>query len=248
VKRHRFLRELHRLVQPRTYLETGIQRGASLALSRVPSIGIDPEFSVEHELATDVHLVRSGSDEFFARPDPLAHLPVPVVDLAFIDGMHLAEYALRDILAVERFTTAGSVILVDDALPRDVATTRRLRIGRERWTGDVYKVIGALRTLRPDLVVIEVDTSGTGTLLVMCPDAARNGVLEGYDDWLESVVVPDPQEVPESVLRRTRAVDPVALVESPGWASVVRARGLPYAEAAPLVRAAFADFAAGPTA
>lgn len=243
MRRHRFLRELHRLVQPRTYLETGIQRGVSLALSRVPSIGIDPEFSIEHELATDVHLVRSGSDEFFARPDPLAHLPVPVVDLAFVDGMHLAEYALRDIVAIERFTTAGSVILVDDALPRDVATTRRVRIGQERWTGDVYKVTGALRTLRPDLVVIEVDTSGTGTLLVLCPDAARDGVLEGYDDWLESVVVPDPQHVPESVLRRTRAVDPAALVASSGWATLREARDLPYAEAAPRVRAAFAEFA-----
>ena len=248
MRRHRFLRELHRLVRPRTYLETGIQRGASLALSRVPSVGIDPEFSVEHELATEVHLVRSGSDEFFARPEPLAHLPVPVVDLAFVDGMHLAEYALRDVLAIERFTTAGSVILVDDVLPRDASTTNRVRVGRERWTGDVYKVTDALRTLRPDLLVIEVDTAGTGSLLVMCPDAARNGVLEGYDDWLEAVVVPDPQEVPESVLRRTRAVDPVALVESPGWAAVVSARDLPHAEGAALVRAAFAELASAPPA
>jgi hypothetical protein len=243
VKRHTFLSELHRLVQPRSYLETGIQKGLSLALSRVPSVGIDPEFAIDQELATDVHLVRCGSDEFFARPEPLAHLPEPVVDLAFIDGMHLAEYALRDILAVERFTTAGSVILVDDALPRDVATTRRLRIGRERWTGDVYKVIGALRTLRPDLVVIEVDTAGTGTLLVLCPDAGRDGVLEGYDEWLAWAVVPDPQDVPESVLRRTHAVAPEALVASPAWETVVAVRDLPHAEASPRIREAFAELA-----
>jgi hypothetical protein len=243
VKRHQLLRELHRLVRPRTYLETGIQRGVSLALSRVPSVGIDPEFSIEHELATDVHLVRSGSDEFFARPEPLAHLPRPVVDLAFIDGMHLAEYALRDVLAVERFSTASTVILVDDALPHDVALTRRVRIGRERWTGDVYKVTAALRTLRPDLVVVEVDTAGTGTLLVLCPDAARDGVLEGYDEWLESAVVPDPQDVPESVLRRTHAVAPEALVASPAWEVLVAVRDLPHAEAAPRIREAFAELA-----
>jgi hypothetical protein len=246
VKRHQLLRELHRLVQPRTYLETGIQRGVSLALSRVPSVGIDPEFSVEHELATDVHLVRSGSDEFFARPEPLAHLPEPVVDLAFIDGMHLAEYALRDVVAVERYTTASSVILVDDVLPRDAEMTRRVRIGRDRWTGDVYKVTEALRTLRPDLVVIEVDTTGTGTLLVLCPDAARDGVLDGYDDWLESAIVPDPQVVPESVLRRTHAVDPAALVSSPAWGTLVDVRGRPHAEAAPRIREAFAALAATP--
>ena len=243
MKRHQFLSELHRLVQPRTYLETGIQRGVSLALSRVPSVGIDPEFSIEHELATDVHLVRSGSDEFFARAEPLAHLPRPVVDLAFIDGMHLAEYALRDVMAVERFSTASSVILVDDALPHEVALTRRVRIGRERWTGDVYKVTAALRTLRPDLVVIEVDTSGTGTLLVLCPDAGRDGVLDGYDEWLESAVVPDPQDVPESVLRRTQAVAPEALVASPAWATLVELRGLPHAGAAPRIREVFAEFA-----
>jgi hypothetical protein len=247
VKKHQFLRELHRLVQPRSYLETGIQKGVSLALSRVPSVGIDPEFAVERELATDVHLVRSGSDEFFARPEPLAHLAEPVVDLAFIDGMHLAEYALRDFLAVERYTTASSAILVDDVLPRDVALTRRVRIGTDSWTGDVYKITAALRTLRPDLVVIEVDTAGTGTLLVLCPDAARDGVLDGYDDWLETAVVPDPQDVPESVLRRTRAVDPMALVASPAWSTLVEVRGRPHAEAAPVIRAAFAELAGSGT-
>jgi hypothetical protein len=243
VKRHQFLSELHRLVQPRSYLETGIQKGLSLALSRVPSVGIDPEFAIDHELATDVHLVRCGSDEFFARPEPLAHLPEPVVDLAFIDGMHLAEYALRDILAVERYTTASSVILVDDVLPRDVEMTARVRIGLQRWTGDVYKVTRALRTLRPDLVVIEVDTTGTGTLLVLCPNAERDGVLDGYDEWLEETIVPDPQEVPESVLRRTTAVDPAALVESPAWSTLVEVRGRPHSEAAPVIRAAFAGIA-----
>lgn len=242
MKRHQLLQELHRLARPRTYLETGIQRGLSLALSRVPSVGIDPEFRIDHELATDVHLARCGSDEFFARPDPLAHLPEPVVDLAFIDGMHLAEYTLRDLLAVERFTTASSVILVDDALPRTVEMTRRNRIGRSVWTGDVYKVTAALRAMRPDLIVIEVDTRGTGTLLVLCPDAARDGVLDGYDDWLESVVVPDPQHVPESVLRRTEAVDPAALVASRGWATLVDVRDRPYDEAAPAIREAFAEF------
>ena len=247
MKRHQLLRELHRLVEPRSYLETGIHTGLSLALSRVPSVGIDPDFSIDRELATDVHLVRSGSDEFFARPAPLAHLPEPVVDLAFIDGMHLAEYALRDFLSIERYTTASSVILVDDALPRDVEMTRRVRIGRDRWTGDVYKITAALRTLRPDLVVIEVDTTGTGTLLVLCPDAARDGVLDGYDEWVESAIVPDPQDVPESVLRRTHAVDPEALVASPAWSTLVEVRGRPHPEAAPVIRAAFAELAGSAT-
>ena len=38
------------------------------------------------------------------------------------------------------------------------------------WAGDVYKVTQTLRDLRPDLVVIEVNTTPTGTILVLLPD------------------------------------------------------------------------------
>lgn len=138
--RHEFLRGLHRLVQPRTYLETGIQKGQSITLSRAPSVGIDPEFAIESELFAPVHLARTSSDEFFAREHPLAALPDDIVDLAFIDGMHLAEYALRDYLAVERFTTTTSVCVFDDMLPRKVIQAARYRVSAS-WTGDVYSTL-----------------------------------------------------------------------------------------------------------
>ena len=136
-----------------------------MTLSRVPSIGIDPAFWIDQEILADVHLARVASDEFFAREDPVAHLPIPTVDLAFIDGMHLAEYALRDYLAVERFTHPASVIVFDDMLPRTVAEAARHR-HTGAWTGDVYKAVQALRDHRPDLIVFEVDTF---------PDRCRGG-------------------------------------------------------------------------
>jgi hypothetical protein len=228
VNRHEFLRALHRLVRPRTYLETGIQLGQSLTLSRVPSIGIDPEFSITSELFADVHLARTTSDEFFARKKPLAHLPKNVVDLAFIDGMHLAEYALRDYLAVERFTTPASVVVFDDMLPRSVDEAARHRHTRA-WTGDVYKAALALEQLRPDLSVLWVDTQPTGVVVVLTPDASRNGELPGYDDWLDVAMAPDPQDVPEEILRRSRAHDPERLLASAGWRrlpALRRRRGL----------------------
>ena len=239
MNRHEFLKQLHRLVRPRTYLETGIQLGQSLALSRVPSVGIDPAFSITSELRADVHLARTTSDEFFARKDPLAYLPKRVVDLAFIDGMHLAEYALRDYLAVERFTTPASVIAFDDMLPRSVDEAARHRHTRA-WTGDVYKAGLALRELCPDLVVLEVDTEPTGVVVVLAPDASRDGVLPGYDDWLDVALAPDPQQVPAEVLTRSRAWDPDKLLASAGWQQLPRLRrrrGLRGAD----VRAAFAD-------
>jgi predicted O-methyltransferase YrrM len=239
VNRHEFLKGLHRLVQPRTYLETGIQLGQSLTLSRVPSIGIDPAFSITSELFADVHLARTTSDEFFARKNPLAHLPKKVVDLAFIDGMHLAEYALRDYLAVERFTTPASVIVFDDMLPRSVDEAARHR-HTTAWTGDVYKAARALRDLRPDLIVLDVDTTPTGVTVVLLPDASRDGVLPGYDDWLDVALAPDPQDVPREVLERTNAYDPKRLLASSGWRQLRVLRHRRGLEAA-TVRAAFAD-------
>lgn len=240
MRRHEFLKELHRLTKPRTYLETGVHKGQSLTLSRVPSIGIDPDFAIVAEVLADVHLARTSSDEFFARKNPMAHLPVKVVDLAFIDGMHLAEYALRDYLAVERFTTPASVVLFDDMLPRSVDEAARYR-HTSAWTGDVYKAAQALRDMRPDLIVIEVDTQPTGVVVVLTPDASRGGMLPGYDDWLEIALAPDPQQVPESVISRSRAVDPDRLLGSGGWVQLPRLRKSRKPVDPAAVRAAFAD-------
>jgi hypothetical protein len=235
------LRALHEVVAPRTYLEIGVNRGLSLGLSRVPSIGIDPEFEVTSELQADIHLARTTSDEFFARRRPLAHLPVPVVDLAFIDGMHLAEFALRDVLSVERFSLPTTVLVIDDVLPRTVEMANRQRTTRD-WTGDVYKVPRALRALRPDLLVIDVDTEPTGTCVVLLPDARRRGVLAGYDEWVAAEAVrPDPQPVPESVLGRTRAVDPEQLVADPGWRALADLRRSARPGRDEAVREAFSD-------
>ena len=242
MNRHQLLRGLHRRVRPRTYLETGVADGQSMGLSRVPSIGIDPAFHIEVEIQTDVHLARIGSDEFFAREDPIAHLPVDTVDLAFIDGMHLSEYALRDYLAVERFTHPASVVVFDDMLPRNVDEAARHR-HTVAWTGDVYKAVQALRDHRPDLIVLEVDTEPTGTVVVLLPDARKDGVMPEYDAWMEVAMAPDPQDVPAEVLTRSRAWKPEDLLANDAWAQLRHLRRLPADEARPAVRTAFADLA-----
>ncbi|HET8601060.1 MAG TPA: class I SAM-dependent methyltransferase [Segeticoccus sp.] len=223
MKRHELLAALHQILAPRTYLEVGVNNGSSLALSRVPSVAIDPAYGITKEIHTEAHLERTSSDEFFARPNPLERLPIPVLDLAFIDGMHLSEFALRDFINVERWTTPASVVVFDDMLPRNVTQAARDRHSKA-WTGDVYKVAEALRRWRPDLVVLELDTAPTGTLMVLVPDARNTVLRERYETLVTEMVTPDPQDVPREVLRRTRAVDPEQLLKAPFWEGWSRLR------------------------
>jgi hypothetical protein len=243
--RHRFLAGLHDRLRPRTYLEIGVNDGRSLALSHVPSIAVDPAFKVTVEIRADVHLVKATSDDFFARPDPLAHLrgkgsstmrPAgadpdpgpdgdgsPVIDMAFIDGMHLFEFALRDFMNVERWCAPTSVIVFDDMLPRNVPEAARDRATSE-WAGDVFKLIGVLRQYRPDLIVIPVDSRPTGLLVVLAPDAGSTTLQDHYDEILAANVVPDPQAVPDAILARDGAVNPAALLACDAWDRIVSAR------------------------
>lgn len=223
MNRHEFLAALHQVVRPRTYLEIGVNDGKSLTLSRVPTIAIDPFFKVTQEILSDMHLARVTSDEFFARRDPLARLPRPVLDLAFIDGMHLAEFALRDFMNIERFCTPGSVLVFDDMLSRNIDEAARDR-HTGPWTGDVYKVMTALREHRPDLITLDVDTEGSGVGLILLPDPGSSVLGGKYDQLVAEMVVPDPQVVPDQVLRRLIAVDPQDVVTSPIWAQLVHLR------------------------
>ncbi len=106
--RHEFLQRVHALLAPRGYLEIGVDDGRSLALSRGPTVAVDPVDRLAVSVQCDLHFVQATSDEFFTHPDPLGHLPGRQVDLAFIDGMHLFEYALRDFMNVERLSHPGT--------------------------------------------------------------------------------------------------------------------------------------------
>ena len=162
------------------------------------------------------------------------------MDLAFVDGMHLAEYALRDVLAIERFTLPTSVVVLDDMLPRTVEMAKRKRTTIAS-TGDVYKAADALRRLRPDLLVLEADTSPTGTcvgpLRTRGAEACRGLRRVGRDRGRAS-------RPPAGARRRARAhpaLDPEVLLASPGWRRLadLRRSARPGSDAE--VREAFVD-------
>ena len=221
--RHELLEGLHKKTRPRTYLEIGIRTGRSMVLSRCRSIGVDPSFKIDNPIHCDVQLIKATSDDFFAGDEPMAHFEGVPVDLAFIDGMHLSDFALRDFINLEPFMADTGVVVLDDVLPRN-----GLEAARDRktlsWTGDVYKVVDILRRRRPDLVVLLVNTDPTGTAVVLGADQASTILNDAYAEEEPYLLRPDPQTPPQAYLDRSIAIEPDVLLESPVWEELVAIR------------------------
>ena len=221
--RYDHLRGLHAVLQPRTYLEIGVNDGRSLTLSRARSIAVDPAFKVTAEQHCELQLVKATSDDFFARPDAVAAFAGTELDLALIDGLHVFEYALRDFMNIERLCSWTSVVVFDDMLPRSVSEAARDR-HTLAWAGDVYKVAEVLRRYRPDLLCLPLDTEPTGVLVVLGADPTSTVLHDHYDEVLAEFVVDDPQPVPVEVLERRGSADPAAVLASDVWSRLAAAR------------------------
>jgi hypothetical protein len=220
-----FMAALHERLAPRTYLEIGVAEGHTLAISRCASVGVDPEFAVTQELRAHVSLRKCTSDAYFDELEAEARIPfgdLPV-DLTYIDGMHLLEYALRDFIGAERYSARSSVIAFDDVLPRNAEETARNKPDLP-WTGDVFRICSVLKQHRPDLRQVLVDTEPTGTLLVAGLDPANTVLPTMLDEIVRAVVQPDPQPVPAGVLKRTGAISARKALSLGVWDLLVAAR------------------------
>jgi hypothetical protein len=214
---------LHRVFRPRTYTEIGVSKGGSLARSRTKSIGVDPAFAITAELNCDVRLFRVTSDDFFASPDAFAHFDGVPVDFAYIDGMHLSEFALRDFTNMEKRMARSGVVALDDMLPRNpLEAARDRRTGP--WAGDVYKLHRVLETYRPDLILVPVNVHPTGTYLVFGLDPGSTVLDDHYDEIEANLLTPDPQVVAQGWLERRSAVDPKALLQLGVWERLIELR------------------------
>ena len=205
------LKLIHAELEPERYLEIGVRKGISLSLARCMAIGVDPHPQLAPELDHRAHISAKTSDDFF-REDGAAALGGPI-DFAFIDGMHLFEYALRDFINVEQRAHPASLVAIDDIFPCHPIQARRLRESR-LWTGDVWKLVPCLQRYRPDLLLVPLDTAPTGMLLVagLAPD--HTALAQSCDQIVEEFTA-TPHEVPQSVLDRSRAraPDPAAIAE-----------------------------------
>lgn len=193
---------IHKERQPQHYLEIGVRNGHSLELAQCPAIGIDPAPAIKTTKRPDAELVLLTSDEFFAGP---RRELCSNCDLIFIDGMHLFEFALRDFMNAERYATADTIIIIDDIFPTHPAQANRTRCTKT-WMGDVWKLHQCLQKLRPDLILLPVDTAPSGLLIVAGLDPANRALWEQYNQLVKSLG--KEQSPGQSVLRREGAVEP----------------------------------------
>jgi hypothetical protein len=160
------LERLHKHLKPRTYVEIGVETGASMTFVQpgTLALGVDPEPKISNPMPPNARVFAQTSDDFFRR-DVHAELGGLPVDLALIDGMHHFEFALRDFMNLERLAAPASTILIHDCFPHDRRTAERERT-TAFWSGDVWRLIVLLKKHRPDLQIHVVAAPPTGLAVV----------------------------------------------------------------------------------
>jgi len=212
---------LHEARRPRTYLEIGVFEGVSLRVvgRDTVCVGVDPEPRVADRTSCNCTIEVCTSDEFFGGPRPRELFGGLPIDLTFIDGMHLFEFALRDFMQAEALSGPGSLVVVHDCLPRDAVTSTRIR-GTEFWTGDVWKLALCLLDHRPDLELSIVDVPPSGLLLVGDLDPTSRTLSSGYESLVEEYV---PLEFGQWEARRQDVLARARPLEPLGWEMYRRA-------------------------
>ena len=190
-----FLRECNRSLKPRNYFEIGTKEGSSVSQFDCDAVCVDPDFLIGVDV---LHARKRGfffqqtSDSFFLENDLRALLKSDL-DFAFLDGLHLYEYLLRDFVNVERFCHQRSIVVLHDCLPSNERMAERtLRRDedeseetRDYWTGDVWKLLLVLAKYRKDLKIYYVDCPPTGIVLVTNLSTKESNLRLNYDRIVE---------------------------------------------------------------
>ena len=135
----------------RSFLEIGTASGETFNNIDVPEkVSVDPDVNT----AATYHMT---SDEYFKRHRAK-------FDIIFIDGLHEAEQAYRDIQNALKHLNQGGAIVVHDVHPTD-ERMQQPYTNQHFWTGDVWKAfVKARRELPYQTFVYDYDF-GCGVIL-----------------------------------------------------------------------------------
>ena len=136
-----------------TYLEIGVDSGENFhnRVRITHKESIDPNGNATFNMT---------SDEYF-KSHPLTRS----FDIIFIDGLHLRDQVMRDIVNSLKILNYRGVIILDDCRPITEQEQLTTPVPCRPWTGDVWKTVLDINLSRPDLFlkVIDVD-HGTGII------------------------------------------------------------------------------------
>jgi hypothetical protein len=163
LRRSNVLKRLTNLYEKPRYLEVGVARGTTF--NRVPAerkVAVDPLFRFDHEAMGREHPEATyhqvPSDEYFntiIEPDE-------EFDVIYLDGLHVYDQTLRDLLnALEHLQPQGVIVIDDTRPPTYLASLadreqffqlkRATRSLEKQWMGDVYKTVYFIEALCPHL-------------------------------------------------------------------------------------------------
>jgi hypothetical protein len=199
------LQRLHECLRPETYFEIGTSKGDSLALARCASLAIDPapEIAVAEVIGTKplFAVYRLTSDEFFANYNPQAILGKSI-EMAFLDGMHLCEFLLRDFLNTERHCQRNSVVVLHDCLPVEWPMAERQYTcqpvrehHRHSWAGDVWRTALLLKRRRPDLEITCYAAPPTGLVCITNLNPMSTMLTDEYCNSVRDMMSQSLQEI-----------------------------------------------------
>jgi hypothetical protein len=218
---------IHHAIRPKTYLEIGVETGATLQLAHAAkmAVGVDPNLGAiqRSEALECAKFFGITSDEFFKTHTLASVYGRYPLDLAFIDGMHRFEFALRDFCNIETWADLGTTLVIHDVLPILPIVAERDR-RTKFWVGDVWKVLWLLLEFRRDLAISVIPTppSGLGIIRGLNPKNApdRSRWIAAIDQYSELTYPPDepgiwPRHLPMVENSRTGWNAALGLAEEP---------------------------------
>jgi hypothetical protein len=218
------LRLFHQELRPLSYFEIGTLTGESLQLAGCSAIAVDAKFELECNVVGrkhSCHFYQMPSDRFFKQYDPTVILGRQL-DAAFLDGMHLCEFTLRDFANVERHSRQNSIIFIHDCLPLEFLICGRVHrqesIDPDRrgwWQGDVWRVILALKRRRPDLRITLLDAQPTGLACVTNLNPTSDVLFAQYAEIVDEMHSWELEDIGLMEYRRMVNVESTSIVDTP---------------------------------
>lgn len=181
----------------KSFLEIGTQARInfeSISIDRKVCVDPDPSSGSDYQIT---------SDEFFK-----THFEK--FDIVFVDGLHHADFAYRDIVNSLKRLNPGGCVVVHDVIPfsyeaQVIPLEKASDLGTIAWNGDVWKAWIKLRTERKDLVMDCVETDhGCGIISFTEP---------GKGDYLEEFQGGYYHYDRDSIIRNLNLISPQDFVE-----------------------------------